>query len=102
MCDIVYNKLQLDIYRMNSTTMTVRLPAAVKEKLGELAEHTRRTRSYLAAEAIEDYVEKELAIVRGIERGVEDMRAGRTAPHQEVMAEIDSIVADAKRAQGSK
>lgn len=82
---------------MSSTTLTVRLPETLKEKLGELATHTKRTRSYLAAEAIENYVDKELAIARGIERGLEDMRAGRVVPHGEVMSDVHNIVAKAKR-----
>ena len=37
---------------MTSTTMTVRLPQATKERLGKLAERTRRSRSFLAGEGI--------------------------------------------------
>ena len=73
---------------MTSTTMTVRLPEATKERLGRLAERTRRSRSFLAGEAIADYVERELAIIEGIERGVADMEAGRVVPHDEAMAQI--------------
>ncbi len=51
--------------------------AAVKKRLGRLAEHTKRTKSYLAGEAIASFVERELAIVEGIKRGLEDMHAGR-------------------------
>jgi predicted transcriptional regulator len=84
---------------MTSTTLTVRLPEALKDKLGELATHTKRTRSYLAAEAIENYVENELAIVRGVECGLDDMRAGRVVAHEEVMTEIGDIISEAKRKQ---
>lgn len=84
---------------MPSTTLTVRLPEVVKDKLGELAKHTKRTRSFLAAEAIEDYVEKELAIVQGIDRGLEDMKAGRVVPHDDVMADIGKAVSAARRKQ---
>jgi len=76
---------------MESTTLTVRLTPELKRRLGELAERTRRTRSFLAGEAIADYVARELAIVAGIERGLEDMRAGRVVPHEEVMADVDAM-----------
>lgn len=80
-----------------STTMTIRVPVDVKDKLGRLARGTRRTKSFLAAEAVAAYVERELAIIGGIERGLEDVAAGRIVPHDEVTAEARAIIADAKR-----
>ncbi len=41
-----------------SAVVTVRLDRAVAERLGALAESTRRSRSWLAAEAITAYVER--------------------------------------------
>ena len=78
-----------------STTMTIRVTPALKEKLGRLAQDTRRTRSYLAAEAVEAYVNRELQIIEGIQRGLADMKAGRVTPHDEAMARIDSAIAAA-------
>lgn len=40
-----------------STTMTIRLDDAVKDRLEQLADATHRSRSFLAAEAIREYVE---------------------------------------------
>ncbi len=77
---------------MASTTLTVRLPPKLKDRLGELAERTRRTKSFLAGEAIAGYVERELEIVSGIERGLDDMKAGRVVPHEDVMADIDATI----------
>jgi predicted transcriptional regulator len=81
-----------------STTMTIRVPVALKEKLGALARGTRRSKSFLAAEAVSAYVERELEIIEGIERGLDDVAAGRVVPHDEVTAEARALVADAKRA----
>lgn len=39
-----------------STTMTIRLEDDTKNRLDELAKATQRSRSFLAAEAIRDYV----------------------------------------------
>ncbi len=77
---------------MASTTLTVRLTPELKNRLGKLAEHTRRTRSFLAGEAIAGYVERELEIVTGIERGLADMDAGRVVPHEDVMADIEATI----------
>jgi predicted transcriptional regulator len=76
-----------------STTLTVRLPKKVKDRLGRLARQTRRTRSYLAGEAIASFVDRESEIVEGIKRGLEDMKAGRTTSHDEAMRRIDTILA---------
>ncbi len=86
---------------MGNTTLTVRVSPELKERLGKLAERTRRTKSFLAGEAIAGYVERELEIVAGIERGLADMKAGRVVPHEEVMAEIDVIVEAAKSRRGT-
>jgi hypothetical protein len=40
-----------------STTMTLRIPPDVSEKLEALARDTKRTKAYLAGEAIASYVE---------------------------------------------
>ena len=40
-----------------STTMTLRLEPELKEKLRKLANATHRTSSYLAGQAIEDFIE---------------------------------------------
>ncbi len=87
---------------MGNTTLTVRVSPELKASLGKLAERTRRTKSFLAGEAIAGYVERELEIVAGIERGLADMKAGRVVPHEEVMAEIDGIVETAKARQGDR
>jgi predicted transcriptional regulator len=80
-----------------STTLTVRLSPAVKQQLGRLADATRRTKSFLAAEAIATYVAREAGIIEGIERGLDDMRAQRLVPHDEAMARLEATVAAAER-----
>ena len=72
----------------NSATMTIRLDPELKAKLGRLAEGTRRSRSFLAAAAVESYVDRELAIIEGIEEGLSDAKAGRTVGHEDAMASI--------------
>jgi predicted transcriptional regulator len=76
----------------DSTTMTIRLSTAVKEKLGRLSRGTRRSKSYLAAAADSAYVDRELAIIEGIQRGLADVEAGRVIPHDESMNRIDAAI----------
>lgn len=53
-----------------SEPITVRLPVAVKQKLEALAVSTRRSKSWLAAEAISAYVEEQSWQVQRIEEAV--------------------------------
>ncbi len=82
----------------DSGTLTVRLSHDMKGKLATLADCTHRTRSFLAAEAITAYVERELAIVEGIERGRAEVRAGqgRVTPQDEVAREARAIIEAAR------
>ena len=82
---------------MGSTTLTVRLRPELKARLGKLAERTRRTKSFLAGEAIADYVERELKIVAGIERGLDDRAARRVVPHDEAMRRIRKTIDNATK-----
>lgn len=82
-----------------STTMTIRISPETKEKLGRIAADTRRSKSFLAAEALAVYVERELEIVEGIKHGLADVKAGRVVPHDEAMAEVLAVIEAAK---GSK
>ena len=75
-----------------STTMTIRLDPQLKEKLGRLADGTRRSRSFLAAEAVEAYVDRELAIIEGIERGLADVEGRRTVSHEGAMASLREVI----------
>ena len=77
---------------MTTTTMTIRLDPQLKAKLGKLANGTRRSRSFLAAEAVETYVDRELAIIEDIELGLADVEAGRTVSHKDAMVSLRQMI----------
>lgn len=85
---------------MTSVTMTIRVPSELHDKLGRLSEGTRRSRSYLAAEAVAAYVERELAIIEGIELGLADVVSERVLPHDEAMARLDAAINSAAGTAG--
>ncbi|GJM11008.1 MAG: hypothetical protein DHS20C11_32840 [Lysobacteraceae bacterium] len=58
-----------------STTMTIRLDHELKERLDQLAKSTDRSRSYLAAVALRDYVEINEWQIREIEQAVVEAEA---------------------------
>ena len=76
----------------HSETVTVRISPETKSRLEALAGHTRRTKSFLAGEAIADYVERKLAIVEGIKRGLADIEAGRTVPHDVAIVRLHAAI----------
>ncbi|MEO8725315.1 MAG: CopG family ribbon-helix-helix protein [Acidobacteriaceae bacterium] len=73
-----------------STVLSVRLNPEIKEKLEKIAKSTRRSKSFLAAEAIKSYVEVEAAQLVAIEEGIRQADAGEFIEHEEVMKWLDS------------
>lgn len=53
-----------------SETVTVRLPAGIKQKLEALATSTNRSKSWLAAQAIVAYVEEQSWQIQQIEEAI--------------------------------
>ncbi len=69
-----------------SAMMTVRLTPEVSEKLEALARDTKRSKSYLASEAIESYVALNAWQVAHIKAALaEDGEGAPGVPHEEVM-----------------
>lgn len=69
---------------MASTTFTVRVDPAVKQRLEKLAKNTGRTRSYLAAEAITEYLDVNEWQVAGIKQAIASLDRGEGIAHQDV------------------
>jgi predicted transcriptional regulator len=70
------------------TVFTVRLPDDVARKLDALAEKLDRSRSYIAAQAIGDYVTRETWQLADIEAGLRAAERGDFATDVEVAATI--------------
>ncbi len=85
----------------SSMTMTIRVRPDVKEKLDRIAAATQRSKSFLAGEAVAAYVDRELEIIEGVKRGVADAAAGRVIPHEQAIAEMRQVIAEAKRRKGA-
>jgi predicted transcriptional regulator len=66
--------------------------APFKDRSGALAGRTSRTRSVLVAEAVADFGKRELAIIKKVECGRADVRAGRVVPHEVVSREAREII----------
>jgi RHH-type rel operon transcriptional repressor/antitoxin RelB len=75
---------------MSSTTFTVRVESDVKKRLEKLAKTTGRSRSFLAAEALNEYLDVNEWQVAGIKQAMASLDGGAGIPHQEVKQWIDS------------
>ena len=74
-----------------STTMTVRIPPKIGEKLDELARDTNRTKAYLAGEAIAEFVERNAWQVAHVKAALEDANSGSPGiPHEDIERWMDS------------
>jgi len=69
-------------------TLSTRITGDLDTRLARLAELTDRSKSWHVERALEAYLEHELAFVEAVAEGVADLDAGRTIPHEEVMAEM--------------
>ena len=69
-----------------STTMTVRLEEDVKARLDLLAEATQRSKSFLAAEAIREFIENNEWQIAEINAAIKEADAGDFASDKEVAA----------------
>jgi predicted transcriptional regulator len=73
-----------------TTTLSVRIDAATKTRLEALARRARRSKSFLAAEAITAFVEAESWQFDEIQAGLEELDAGRGVAHEDVSAWLRS------------
>ncbi len=71
---------------MTARTINVRLPEALYKQIEELAKATARTKSFLAIDALTNYVQSESWQIRDIQEGIQEADAGEFASHQQVKA----------------
>ena len=70
---------------MSSITMTVRLDSKLKTRLSKLANATSRTPSYLASEAISEYLKNHEWQLSEIKKGIAEADAEQLIDHKEIV-----------------
>lgn len=73
-----------------SETFTVRVDAPTKARLEKLAESTGRSRSFLAAEAIAQFLDANEWQVEGIRDAIRAIDAGEAIAHEDVRKWVES------------
>lgn len=72
--------------KTETSVFTVRLPLSLQTELDGLAENTDRSRSWLVARAIEDYVRVQKWQIEQIREGLEAAKRGEFATEEEMEA----------------
>jgi predicted transcriptional regulator len=75
---------------MSSTTVSVRINLTAKKRLEKLAKSTGRSRSFLAAEAINGYLDLNEWQVTGVQNAMASLDRGKGIPHQRVKEWVNS------------
>jgi predicted transcriptional regulator len=65
-------------------TLSIRIDSTTKRRLDVLAKRTRRSKSFLAAEAITGYVEAEEWQLGEIQAGIAELDSGEAVSHDRV------------------
>ena len=71
------------------SVMSVRLPDEVEQQLAQLAQSTGRTISWLANQAIQDYLAREAWQIAQIEAALIEADAGDFVPEKELGAQVN-------------
>jgi len=75
---------------LSSTTVSIRINPASKKRLEKLAKSTGQSRSFLAAEAINEYLDLNEWQVAGIQKAVASLDRGEGVPHERVKEWVSS------------
>jgi RHH-type rel operon transcriptional repressor/antitoxin RelB len=73
------------------SVVSVRLDSDVVSQLDELAGEMQRSRSFLIAQAVGEFVEREYASLVAVRKGEADIEAGRSIEGDEVRAWFEDL-----------
>ena len=74
-----------------STTISVRVDRTVKARLEAIAKGAKRSKSFLASEALEEYISVQEWQLRGIKEAITSLERGEGIAHHTVEKWIRSI-----------
>jgi RHH-type transcriptional regulator, rel operon repressor / antitoxin RelB len=79
MCATMYGRAHAMIQ-----TLSIRIDSETKRRLDALSRRTKRSKSFLVAEAIAAYVEAEEWQLGEVQAGIAELDVGRTVSHEKV------------------
>jgi predicted transcriptional regulator len=76
-----------------SAVITARVDEETLALVDKVAKASGRSRAWIAAQAIREMAEREAELHASIQRGLDDMEAGRVVPHEKVEKLFDAMIA---------
>jgi len=73
-----------------TATLSIRIDAETKKRLDALSRQAKRSKSFLAAEAIAAYVESEEWQLGELQAGIADLVSGQIVSHEKVAKWLNS------------
>lgn len=80
-----------------SVLISVRVSKETANRLASLAESTERSKSYLAAQAIEEYLEMQEWQIKAVEQAIESADKGEVVEHSKVVDWVKSWGTDKEK-----
>jgi predicted transcriptional regulator len=74
------------------SVISVHTKPEVSERLEILSAATRRSKSFLANEAIEQYLSTEESFIASVEEGIADVKAGRVMTTEELRTDLYAFI----------
>jgi RHH-type transcriptional regulator, rel operon repressor / antitoxin RelB len=71
--------------KSSSSTLSVRVPEELREQLDYLSQSTKRSRAYLAAEALSDYVRRNAWRAKELSEAIEAADEGEFISHEAML-----------------
>ena len=81
-------------------SVTIGLSSELHQQLSAHAAREGCSEAALVSHVLEEYLAYESSVRRKIQEGIDDAKAGRLIPHEEVMARIDAIIRKSSHPSG--
>jgi RHH-type transcriptional regulator, rel operon repressor / antitoxin RelB len=75
---------------MPTTVLSCRIPTMIKKTIGSLAKETKRSHSFLVAEALSEYIDRKAWHLRSINEALEESKKGAFISHEAMTAWLKS------------
>ena len=86
----------------NAIPVSTRMPADIVETLDKVAAGMERSRSWVILRAIRQYLADEGQEILDVLEGIAEAERGETVPIEEVLAEMDEIIARSEDKRAGK
>jgi predicted transcriptional regulator len=77
----------------NESVVNARIDRGILQQLDEIAAEMQRTRSYLIAQAVREFVEREYAALCAVREGESDIDAHRYLTHEAALKWVEDLKA---------